>query len=293
MVRVNAATLIGIAGGAALGGGLWLTLNGAFAAVEGNAPARKALDVRTLLTDRRRALRAVGVLGAAAAAWAVTGWPVAALLAAAAAWWLPGLLGPDREHHERLERIEAVAAWTEQVRDLMSAASGLQSAITATAPIAPASIREHVVRLAERIRTDHPHKTLTEFAEAVDTPTADLVAAALSNAATRHAADLGALLSGLAEATREQAAMLVRVAATRARVHTAMRIITATTLALAVLLLVFNPTYLAPYDGALGQLVLAGIGALWALALTWLARLSRTDLGPRVLRAEPHAQVST
>ncbi|MFC7741081.1 type II secretion system F family protein [Nocardiopsis composta] len=182
----------------------------------------------------------------------VTSWPVAAVLAAAGTWWLPRLLGPDRAHAERLARIEAVAAWTEQVRDLMAAASGLQGAIASTAPIAPAPIRGQVAALAERIRTD-PQEALERFAAEADVPTADLVAVALGSAAERHAADLGRLLSGLAEAARDQAAMLVRTAAGRARVRTATRIITATTLALAALLMLFNPTYLAPFDSVAGQ----------------------------------------
>ncbi|HLU98936.1 MAG TPA: type II secretion protein F, partial [Thermobifida alba] len=198
-------------------------------------------------------------------------------------------LGPDRAHAERLARIEAVAAWTEQVRDLMAAASGLQGAIASTAPIAPVPIRGQVAVLAQRIRTD-PQEALGRFAAEVDVPTADLVATALGSAAERHAADLGSLLTNLAEAARDQAAMLVRTAAGRARVRTAMRIITATTLALAALLMLFNPTYLVPFDSAAGQAVLAVIGVLWAAALAWLSRLARTDLGPRVLRPRTQEQ---
>lgn len=117
----------------------------------------------------------------------------------------------------------------------------------------------------------------------MDVPTADLVATALSTAATRQAADLSDLLSNLARTAREQAAMLVRVAATRARVRTSARIIAGTTLALAVGLTVLNADYLAPYGTGLGQLVLLVIGGLWAFGLVWLSRLSRTDLGPRAL----------
>jgi Flp pilus assembly protein TadB len=216
--------------------------------------------------------------------WVLTGWPVAGVLAAAGMWWLPGLLGPDRHHTEQVERIEAVASWTEQVRDLMAGAAGLHQAITTTVPIAPAPIRDHVAHLAEQLQQSvPPEEALGVFADRVDVPTADLVVAALSSAASRHAADLGALLSSLSLSARDQAAMLVRVAATRARVRTSARIITATTLAMAVGLVLINADYLAPYSTGTGQLVLLLIGALWAVALSWLARLARTDMGPRVL----------
>lgn len=166
----------------------------------------------------------------------------------------------------------------------MEGAAGLHQAIVTTVPTAPPLIRAEVARLADALQQGTPpEQALEEFAEQVDVPTADLVSAALSTAATRQAADLGALLSSLARSARDQAAMLVRVAATRARVRTSARIIAATTLALAVGLSVINADYLAPFNGLLGQVVLAAIGALWAAGLVWLARLTRTDLGPRAL----------
>ncbi|MBB5998076.1 type II secretion system F family protein [Streptomonospora salina] len=274
------AAILGVAGGLALGAGLWLVL----ASAASSPRTGRGAGTYRLFRSRRQLLRLAGAAGGGLLAWTLTGWPVAVLLTGAGLWWLPTLLGPDRAHAARVARIEAVASWTEQVRDLMAGASGLQQAITATAPIAPSPIRPQVQRLAEQLRsTRDPQHALAEFAHAVDTPTADLVAAALSSAAGRHAADLGSLLSSLAEAAREQAAMLVRVAASRARVRTAMRIIITVTLALATGLLVYNSSYLQPYDSLLGQAVLALIGSLWALALVWLSRLSHHDLGPRVL----------
>lgn len=241
---VNSVGLVlGVAGGAVLGLGLWLMMLSVSAA-PGLGLGRR---LQGWAQDRSRVVRLAGAIGAGIAGWVLTGWPVAVLLVAAGAWWLPSLLGPDRGHAERVARIEAVASWTEQIRDLMAGASGLQHAIAATAPIAPAPIRDEVAQLAEQLRTARaPEAALAEFARDVDIPTADLVAAALSSAASRHAADLGTLLSSLAEATREQAAMLVRVSASRARVRTAMRIIVAVTLSIAIVLLAFNPAYLAP-----------------------------------------------
>src|SRR5579871_1908731 len=52
------------------------------------------------------------VLAAALAVYLLTGWLVGALLGAAAAWFLPSMLGPDRDHARRLALIDAVAAFT-------------------------------------------------------------------------------------------------------------------------------------------------------------------------------------
>jgi len=270
--------ILGGLGGLTLGAGLALALLLVAEHTRDHAPAGR------MRLHRSNAAHLAGAVAAGLLCWILTGWPVAGVLAAAGVWWLPSLLGPDRVHAAQVARVEAVAAWTEQLRDLMEGAAGLHQAIVTTVPTAPPLIRSEVARLAEALQQGTPpERALEEFAEQVDVPTADLVSAALSTAATRQAADLGALLSSLARSARDQAAMLVRVAATRARVRTSARIIAATTLALAVGLSVINADYLVPFNGFLGQVVLAVIGALWAVGLVWLARLTRTDLGPRAL----------
>ncbi|HJE58731.1 MAG TPA: type II secretion system F family protein [Nocardiopsis listeri] len=248
--------------------------------------AERARDRRPLRLPRPG--KVVFAVAAGVGAWFLTGWPVAGALAAAGLWWAPQLFGGDAEHKEQVEGVEAVAAWTEMLRDLMAGSSGLHQAIAATAPIAPEPLREAVHRLADDMRGGRePQEALHVFAETVDNPTGDLVASALSMSATRHATDLGVLLGALAESARDQAAMLVKVSASRARLRTSSRIIMGATLGMGAFLLLFNPEYLAPFDGFLGQTVLAGIGALWATAVVWMTRMSRFSLGPRVLAPDP------
>lgn len=272
--------LLAAAGGLLLGAGVGL-------AVVQLAQARSSHGSgfsRLVGFGRNRVLHVAGALVTGVVAWVFTGWPVAAVLVGAGTWWLPRLLGPDHAHTVQVQRVEAVAGWAEQIRDLMAGAAGLHQAIAHTVPTAPAPIRDDVALLADHLhRGRPPAEVLDEFASRVDVPNADLVVAALSNAATRQAADLGPLLTSLAQAAREQAAMLVRVAATRARTRTSARIITGTTLGMAAGLMLINATYLAPYDTGIGQLILVVIGSLWAVGLVWLTKLARTDLGRRVL----------
>ena len=99
--------------------------------------------------DRRRVAWCVaaGVL-----VGVVTRWPLAALLAPAAAWVLPQLLGPDRDHARRVERMEAIATWTESMRDNLSGAAGLEQAIATSAIEPPEATRDEVTRLATRLQ---------------------------------------------------------------------------------------------------------------------------------------------
>ena len=223
------------------------------------------------VTPRRVAL----VLSAALAVYLLTGWPVGALLGAAAAWFLPTLLGPDRDHARRLALIDAVAAFTEMLRDTLTASAGLNQALTVASQHAPAPIRPAAQHMAEQLweRDATTRQALHAFADEIADPTCDLVALALASASEHPTRDLAGLLSSLATTAREQAAMRTRIAVARARTRTAVRIVTGTTLALAAVLLVADRHYLAPYNTAAGQLTLLITGALFGLGFSWLRKL--------------------
>ena len=213
-----------------------------------------------------------GAVLAAAVVAAATRWPVGTLLAAMAAWWLPGIVGPDRDHHWQVARIEAIASWAESLRDTLAAAAGLEQALLATQLVAPEPIRGQVTALAVRIRQgERLPAALRAFAAGLADPTGDLVVAALLLAAQQQASDLGQLLGNLAETARAHAGMRMRIAAGRARVRTAVRIIITATMALVLGLLAFSRAFLQPYDTAAGQVVLAAAGGLFAAAF-WLLR---------------------
>ncbi|MFC3521461.1 type II secretion system F family protein [Streptomonospora nanhaiensis] len=247
----------------------------------------RRIDLRTVVARVRTSqvpARGVGAVVTGVLVGLATGWPVGAVLAAAAAWWLPRLLGPDRAGAQEAKRAEAVAAWASHLRDLMAGSAGLVQAITATAPVAPTPIRPEVAELARSLHTGVPMEAaMRSFAERVDNPTADLVAVALSSAEGRHASDLGALLGRLAESSRDRASLLVRTSAGRARVRSSVRIIAAMTLGMVAAMVAFNRTYLEPLDTATGQFVLALVGAMWAGAFVWLGRLAAPVAAVRLL----------
>jgi tight adherence protein B len=213
-----------------------------------------------------------------------TGWVVGAVLTGLACWALPRVLGRDPEHARRVARIEAVATWTEMLRDTLSAAAGLEQAILATAPLAPVAIRGEITELAARIENgDRLAPALRALAEQLADPTGDLVISALVLAAEQQARQLGELLGSLAHAAREQASMRMRVEAGRARTRTSVRVIVGTTLGFAVAVVLLNRPYLSAYDSAGGQVVLLVIGALFSLGFAWLVRIARVSEPTRFL----------
>ncbi|WP_326596590.1 type II secretion system F family protein [Streptomyces sp. NBC_01803] len=228
---------------------------------------------------------------------ALTGWPVGGALAAVGAVTLPGLLGPDREAARRMQRMEAIATWTEMLRDTLSAAAGLEQALQATAEVAPPPLRKEVRALAGRIRGGQAlPEALEAFAGEVDDAAADTVVTVLRMASQRQAAQLAPLLGSLADAVREQVAMRQRVAAERMSTRTSVRVCCATTFLLAVGLVCFNRPYLEPFNGPVGQLALAVAGGLFAASFAWLHSIAAMREAPRLLadgRAAPAAQAVT
>lgn len=77
--------------------------------------------------------------------------------------------------------------------------------------------------------------------------------------------------------------MRMRVAAGRARVRTAARIIIGTTLLLTVAMITWSRPFLGPYDSPLGQLMLTAVGSCFGAAFWWLNRISRPAPQPRML----------
>lgn len=234
--------------------------------------------------DQHRSLRIALAVTAGVMAGLLTGWVVGAVLAGLAAWALPRVLGRDPEHARRVARIEAVATWTEMLRDTLSAAAGLEQAILATAPLAPTAIRGEIGKLAAGIESgDRLAPALRRLGERLDDPVGDLVIAALLLAAEQQTRQLAELLGSLADAARGQASMRMRVEAGRARTRTSVRVIVGTTLAFAVAVVLLNRDYMGAYDSAAGQIVLLGIGTLFAAGFAWLNRIARVAQPDRFL----------
>lgn len=268
--------LIGAACGAAIGLGLVMVVLG----VRGTAP-----DVSRRVTGPRPdwLVRAAAGSAAGTVMLALTRWPVGAVLAGIVAAVVPETLRRMRAESELVTRTEAVAAWTEMIRDTLAAAAGLEEAVLSTGHAAPEAIRPEVDRLARRLRHGQLVEALEYFAEEVANPAADLVVAALTTAARREARELVPLLTALAASARAEAEMRMRVHVSRARIRTAVRVVIGTLGLFAGGLILFNRSYLAPYSTAVGQLVLLLVGVIVAFGWLLLQRMAQIEPPGRFL----------
>jgi len=260
--------------GALIGGGIAVAVAGA----RGGTPlvVREPSPRKERRPEATNSLARAGT-GAAAAvvALAATGWPLAALLAGAAGMALPGLTASRRQRVDQRAVVEAIAAWTEMLRDAVASGRGVQEAVAITAPLAPAALREATLSLRARSVRGPLAPALRAFADEVADPMADLVAATLSLAASREVRELSDLLGALARTTRQRAALRLAAEAGRAGMLTTARAIAALTIALLAGLVVLQPTYLAPYATPAGQVVAAAATGWFALGFWGLSRLGR------------------
>ena len=269
-------TVAGSFVGATLAIGVWLIVAGVRTT---DAPVPRSLHIAWEVVWWRGAL----VVAAAAVGWWATGWPAAGVLGGAAAGVAPMLSGTRRRREYVQRRSDSLAVWAEMLRDTIASHAGLREAIAVTARVAPPPIRADVQTLAVRAERESLPNALRQFAADVQDPVADLIVAALVIAAERQAQRLAELLSQIARAAREQAAMRTRVETGRARTYASSRALVAITLGLAAVLLVFSPEFMRPYDTAAGQIMLVVIGGLFAGALGGLVRHGRPAVAPRLL----------
>ena len=214
----------------------------------------------------------------------VTGWAVVAGSVALLVAAIPGIGRPYIQGRNEQELVDGIATWTEQLRDTLAGAHGLEQAIVATSVHAPLVLQTQVKKLASYIGYGSLEDGLRRFGDELNNSTADFVVAALVTASQHQARDLGMLLTQIAQCARDESKMRSRVWVGRARTRSAVKII-ATVIALFVLgLFLFNRPYLQPYSSIQGQVVLSGILGIFAVSLSLMQSMAKIIEPERFVR---------
>lgn len=210
----------------------------------------------------------------------LTRWLVAALAAFGLVLLWNRLFGGARAEKQGIAKIEALAAWTESLRDTVAGAVGLEQAIPAGAHAAAPAIQSQLFTLSDRLRVRMPlPEALKRFAEDLDDPSADLIIAALILNSRLRGPGLRDVLTSLAESARAELEMRQRVNAGRASTRRSVQIVVGVTILFVVGLAVFNRQYVEPYGTVVGQIVLVFIMLLFAVGIMWLRALAKFE-GP-------------
>ncbi|MEM1331932.1 MAG: hypothetical protein AAGG08_00615 [Actinomycetota bacterium] len=236
--------------------------------------------------DRESAIRAVWSVVTGGSVLVLSGWLLPAVVVGIVTWVAVGAWQRrQRFGGSDVERTDALASWIENLRDVLVAGDQPIGAIAATVPSCPPIIRPAVRRLATSLGHQDPEVAFRRFADDLDDPLADLVAAGLLVAVQRGARTV-AVLSSLADQARSQADRRRVLDAERAPVQREVMLLTLIMAALLLGVLLFGrASYLSAYDTSGGQLFLAVVIAAYGLLLLRVQRLARFPRPGRFLTA--------
>lgn len=261
----NLRLAIGLLAGAGAGLGLVLLMT----ALRGTAgPARRPWDLQW----HRQALAgiATGLIVLVTTRWVAVAVGIGVLVAS----WSQ-LFGAGRSARRGIDRLEALATWTESLRDMVATGAALPEALPASSVAAGPAIRAQVDALVDRLHNREPlTDSLMRFADDLGDPGADLVVAALVLNVRAQGRQLRAVLTALARSSRAELEARRRIEADRRAVRRGVQVVVLVTVVMALGLLTLNPTYVSPYREPVGQVVLAGVVAIFAVGFAWLRRLA-------------------
>lgn len=294
MATVNTPGFLGIVVGSALGASLALVvaLCAGWRPVTAGCPsARDAARSGRAAHRGAGRTRTLAAVGAFLAAIVLTRWPVAAIAAGAGVLVWPRIFGGARIGAERIERLEALAKWTESLRDTIAGAVGLEQALDHSVDVASASIRPALVRLQGQMRARVPLQVaLDGLANDLDDRSADLVVAAFKLSAQLRGEGLGAALTALAESTRQELELRRHIEEGRKKIRRTARHMITIAAVIAAAMALGARQYVEPYRSTTGQVVLLIVLGLIAAGLAWLRSASVLREPARIL-AHPRAEV--
>jgi len=244
----------------------------------------KHLSILEVKAKAFNSLKYFGGPAVALVAFLLTTWLLVSVVIGLVVSAVPAIKSKQRLHRDERGLADAIATWTEQLRDTLAGAHGLEQAIVATSAHAPLAIASAVSRLSAQIQYGKLSDGLRRFADDVDHPISDFVSAALITASEYQARDLAQLLGHLAQCARDEGRMRTRIWVGRARTRSSVRIITFVVVGFVCALVIFNREYLSVYSSFEGQIILSGIFVLFGCSLIMLDQFSRIAAPQRFIR---------
>lgn len=229
-----------------------------------------------------------GIAGAAAVAWLVTGWPVAAAAVVAALWLVPYTIRQAAAQRHEREMLEATRGWLQQIDTTVAAGVGLESALRESArqvrPDSPLAVP--LQRCVDQLDWMGTEAALEQLAADLDNHVGDAATVVLSSALTHSARGLRPALRALVAWADDQLDHLRQVEVEARGLRMTRRAVLVIWAVLALYLAVSSPELMAAYATVEGQLVLLLLAGLTAGALGLLVVWSRIKGPDRFFQRE-------
>lgn len=251
---------------------------------------RRAVRLPRAARQQRR-LQLVLAVGGALFGWLLSGYVVALLVVPLLVFGLPRFLRATMTQNQGIDRLEALAEWTQRLSDVLLLGLGVEQALTSSVRTAPAAIEADVAELVGRIQArTSPEEALRLFGDGLGDATADKVLATLLLRISDRGPGLARALADTADSVRAEVRQRRAIEADRAKHRATIRWMVLVMVAVAGVI-ALNPSYAAPYATPLGQLVLACVVLALVAIVAWMASMATHRPAPRFLEADRRSRI--
>ena len=212
----------------------------------------------------------------------LTGWLILIVVLPALALGLPYLLILPKQRD--IELLGALDRWVRSLAATLATGKSITDAIRISRRTAPTLIADEINMLVARLNNRwETRDALMRFADAIDSPDADGVVAALILASSRGANGASVTLQALADSIQAQLKGRRAVEVERSKPYVVVRQVTIISLSTLVLVFVASPTFFAPYRTPLGQALLSVLLISYVGSLLLMRRKAQQPARHRIL----------
>jgi tight adherence protein B len=215
----------------------------------------------------------------------LTGWLILIAVLPLLALGLPYLLILPKPRD--VELLEALDRWVRSLAATLATGKSITDAIRISRRTAPPLLADEINLLVTRLNNRwETRDALMRFADAIDSPDADGVVAALILASSRGGNGASVTLQALADSIQAQLKGRRAIEAERSKPYVVVRQVTVISLSTLVLVFLLSPDFFAPYRTPLGQTLLSLLLIIYMASLLLMRRKARQPDRPRILVGE-------
>jgi tight adherence protein B len=215
----------------------------------------------------------------------LTGWLILMVVLPLLTLGLPYLLILPKPRDIQL--LEALDRWVRSLAATLGTGKSITDAIRISRRTAPPLLADEVSLLVTRLNNRwETRDALMRFADAIDSPDADGVVAALILASSRGANGASVTLQALADSIQAQLKGRRVIEVERSKPYVVVRQVTVISLSTLVLAFLLSPDFFAPYRTPLGQALLSALLIIYLASLLLMRRKAHQPDRPRILVGE-------
>jgi tight adherence protein B len=231
---------------------------------------------------RRRDMILLSSVIIACAISMLTGWLILIVILPLLTLGVPYLLILPKPRD--IELLEALDRWVRSLAATLGTGKSITDAMRISRRTAPPLLADEINLLVTRLNNRwETRDALMRFADAVDSPDADAVVAALILASSRGANGASVTLQALADSIQAQLKGRRVVEVERSKPYVVVRQVTVISLSTLVLVFILSPDFFAPYRTPLGQTLLSVLLIIYVASLLLMRRKAQHPERPRIL----------